>query len=106
MVDELKRAFGAARIAGMTITEVKGYGRQFGHTELYSGTEYQVDFLPKIQVMVLLPASRLQDAQDIVRNLIEKREKQTDATPRIGEGIMYVKPVLGAIRLRNGEKLF
>ncbi len=81
----------------MTVTEVRGFGRQRGHTERYRGSEYKVDFLPKLQVVVLLRAVEA----DAVRKMLEVVCQDHE----IGAGILYLKEVRDAVRLRTGEKL-
>nr|WP_242697889.1 P-II family nitrogen regulator [Bordetella holmesii] len=82
-------------VSGLTVTEVKGFGRQKGHTELYRGAEYVVDFLPKIRVEVVL-------ADDLVDQAIEAVLKAA-RTGKIGDGKIFVTPVEQAIRIRTGE---
>jgi len=95
-LDEVKEALHAIGIQGMTVTEVKGFGRQKGHTELYRGAEYVVDFLPKIKVEVAVPA----DLTDKVVGAIVEGAR----TGRIGDGKVFVTPVLEAVRIRTGER--
>jgi len=94
-LDEVKEALQAAGIQGMTVLEVKGFGRQKGHTELYRGAEYVVDFLPKIKIEIIVPE---EDVQKIV-DVIQKAAK----TGRIGDGKIFVTPVEEVIRIRTGE---
>lgn len=94
-LDEVKEAITELGIQGITVTEVKGFGRQKGHTELYRGAEYVVDFLPKIKLEVVVKdedVSRLIDA-------IAKAAK----TGSIGDGKIFVTPIEGALRIRTGE---
>ncbi len=123
LVDPIRDALLQADIVGMTITEVKGYGRQRGHRELYLGSEYVTTFFPKVHIMVLLPESRAQTAVnilvDIVQQKLRAREQEKDARAKaskrasdyispeslIGEGIVYIKEVLEAVRLRTNEHL-
>ncbi len=95
-LDEVKEALHGIGIQGMTVTEVKGFGRQKGHTELYRGAEYVVDFLPKIKVEVAVSEDMTDKAvQAIV---------QAANTGRIGDGKIFVLPVEEAIRIRTGER--
>ena len=95
-LDEVKDALHEIGIHGMTVTEVKGFGRQKGHTELYRGAEYVVDFLPKIKVEVVI-------ADNLVDKLTEAIQKAA-ATGRIGDGKIFVSPIVEAIRIRTGER--
>ena len=95
-LDEVKSALARASIQGMTITEVKGFGRQKGHTELYRGAEYSVDFLPKIKIEILVPD---EIATKVVENITESAQ-----TGKIGDGKISVRPVEEVIRIRTGEK--
>jgi nitrogen regulatory protein P-II 1 len=94
-LEEVKSALAALGIQGMTVTEVKGFGRQKGHTEIYRGSEYAVDFLPKIKIELVLA-----DAQ--VVSVIEAIVK-TAKTGKIGDGKIFVSPVEKVIRIRTGE---
>ena len=95
-IDEVKAALNEAGAQGMTISEVRGYGRQKGHTELYRGAEYVVDFLPKVKVEVIV-----EDEQ--VDTMIAAIE-QSARTGRIGDGKIFVIPVENVIRIRTGER--
>ncbi|OFC69530.1 P-II family nitrogen regulator [Alteromonas confluentis] len=95
-MDDVREALAEVGIAGMTVTEVKGFGRQKGHTELYRGAEYQVDFLPKIKVELVL-------ADDQVQQAIEAIEASAK-TGKIGDGKIFVTSVETAIRIRTGEQ--
>ncbi len=95
-LDEVKQALGEVGITGMTVTEVKGFGRQRGHTEIYRGSEYTVDFLPKIKLEVVLDDVHLDDAV----GAIVKAAK----TGKIGDGKVFVTSVEDAIRIRTEEK--
>ncbi len=95
-LDEVKEALQAIGIQGMTVTEVKGFGRQKGHTELYRGAEYVVDFLPKIKVEVAVSDEM---ADKTVEAII-----QAANTGRIGDGKIFVLPIEEAIRIRTGER--
>ena len=95
-LEEVKDALGEVGIEGMTVSEVKGFGRQKGHTEIYRGSEYTVDFLPKIKLEMVLPDSRVEAAV----NAIVKSAK----TGKIGDGKIFVSPIEEAIRIRTEEK--
>jgi len=94
-LDEVREALSAIGVNGLTVTEVKGFGRQKGHTELYRGAEYVVDFLPKIKVEVVL-------ADNILDSAIEAIIKAAH-TGKIGDGKIFVTPVEQVIRIRTGE---
>jgi nitrogen regulatory protein P-II 1 len=95
-LEEVKDALGDVGIEGMTVSEVKGFGRQKGHTEIYRGSEYTVDFLPKIKVEIVLPDDRVAAAvQAIVK---------TARTGKIGDGKVFVLPIEEAVRIRTEEK--
>jgi len=94
-LDEVREALAEIGVSGLTVTEVKGFGRQKGHTELYRGAEYVVDFLPKIRVEVVVPA-------EMVESAIEAIVKAA-RTGKIGDGKIFVMPVEQAIRIRTGE---
>ena len=95
-LDEVKEALQGVGIQGMTVTEVKGFGRQKGHTELYRGAEYVVDFLPKIKIEVVVPDEMLDRALEAVT--------QAANTGRIGDGKIFVQPIQESIRIRTGER--
>jgi nitrogen regulatory protein P-II 1 len=95
-LDEVKEALSAIGIQGLTVGEVKGFGRQKGHTELYRGAEYVVDFLPKVKLEVIVSDEK---AGDVV-GAIEKAAK----TGRIGDGKIFVLPVEEVVRIRTGER--
>ena len=94
-LDEVKEALQEVGLQGITVTEVKGFGRQKGHTELYRGAEYVVDFLPKVKVEVVV-------ADDRVDSAIEAITKAA-RTGKIGDGKIFVSPIEQAIRIRTGE---
>jgi nitrogen regulatory protein P-II 1 len=94
-LDEVKEALNDIGIQGITVSEVKGFGRQKGHTELYRGAEYVVDFIPKIKLEIIV-------ADDLVQKVVEAIEK-TAKTGRIGDGKIFVTPVEAVIRIRTGE---
>jgi nitrogen regulatory protein P-II 1 len=94
-LDEVKDRLAAVGVQGITVNEVKGFGRQKGHTELYRGAEYVVDFLPKVQISVLVPDDRVDETVDAI---------VTGArTGRIGDGKIFITPVEDVIRIRTGE---
>jgi nitrogen regulatory protein P-II 1 len=95
-LEEVKDALEEAGIEGMTISEVKGFGRQKGHTELYRGSEYKVDFLPKVRVEIVLPDNRVKGAIHAI--MISAR------TGKIGDGKVFVSNVEEAVRIRTDEK--
>ena len=95
-LDEVKEALHGIGIQGMTVTEVKGFGRQKGHTELYRGAEYVVDFLPKTKVEIAVSDDM---ADKAVQAIVEAAN-----TGRIGDGKIFVMPVEEAIRIRTGER--
>ncbi|WAJ31449.1 P-II family nitrogen regulator [Antarcticirhabdus aurantiaca] len=94
-LDEVKEALQDAGLQGITVTEAKGFGRQKGHTELYRGAEYVVDFLPKVKVEVVLPDESVAAAVEAIRKAAQ--------TGRIGDGKIFVSPVEEAVRIRTGE---
>jgi nitrogen regulatory protein P-II 1 len=95
-LDEVREALGEIGVTGLTVTEVKGFGRQKGHTELYRGAEYVVDFLPKVKVEVVVPNDRV----ETVTEAIVKAAR----TGKIGDGKIFVSPIEHAIRIRTGEE--
>jgi nitrogen regulatory protein P-II 1 len=95
-LDEVKDALIAMGIDGMTISEVRGHGRQKGHKESYRGQEYQVDLLPKIKLEVVVPASR---SEEVVTTLCNAAR-----SGKIGDGKIFVSDVAEAIRIRNGDR--
>ena len=95
-LEEVKDALGEVGIEGMTVTEVKGFGRQKGHTEIYRGSEYTVDFLPKIKIELVVPDSSVETA---VAAIIKAAK-----TGKIGDGKIFVSTVEQAIRIRTEEK--
>jgi nitrogen regulatory protein P-II 1 len=95
-LDEVKEALMRVGIQGMTITEVKGFGRQKGHTELYRGAEYTVDFLPKIKIQILVTDDKAGEVVDAIL--------QSARTGKIGDGKILVTPAEEVIRIRTGEK--
>jgi nitrogen regulatory protein P-II 1 len=95
-LDEVKEALGRIGVEGLTVTEVKGFGRQKGHTELYRGAEYVVDFLPKIKLEIVITA-------DLVEKVIEAIVGAAN-TGKIGDGKIFVLPLEEAVRIRTGER--
>ena len=95
-LDEIKEALGDLGIAGMTVTEVKGFGRQKGHTEIYRGSEYTVDFLPKIKIELVVSEEQTEAAVDAI--------VKTAKTGKIGDGKVFVSTVDEAIRIRTEAK--
>ncbi len=95
-LDDVKERLAEVGARGMTVTEVKGFGRQKGHTELYRGAEYVVDFLPKVLLTVLVPDERVAETVDAI--------VAGARTGRIGDGKIFVSPVEEVIRIRTGER--
>ena len=95
-VDEVKDALAKLNIAGMTVTEVRGHGKQKGHTAIYRGQEYNVSLLPKMEVEVVVPDSM---ADDAIKAIIESAR-----TGEIGDGRVFVIPVLESYKIRTGER--
>jgi nitrogen regulatory protein P-II 1 len=95
-LDDVKDALHDAGVSGMTVTEVKGFGRQKGHTELYRGAEYVIDFLPKVKVEVVVE-------DNLVDNVVEAITEAA-RTGRIGDGKIFVSPIGEAVRIRTGDK--
>ena len=94
-LEDVKNALVEKGISGMTITEVRGFGRQKGHTEMYRGTEYTVDFVPKVKVEVVVDDSKLQGA---ISTIVKAAQ-----TGQIGDGKIFVYDLLDAVRIRTGE---
>ena len=94
-LDEVRDALGHLGVAGLTVSEVKGYGRQRGHTEIYRGAEYAVNFLPKIKIEVVVPADRAERVVEAIAG--------TARTGQIGDGKIFVLDVEQAVRIRTGE---
>ena len=95
-LQEVKEALNALGIQGMTVTEVKGFGRQKGHTEIYRGSEYTVDFLPKVKIEVVV-------ADELVGRVVEGIVKAAK-TGKIGDGKVFVLPIEDAVRIRTDER--
>jgi nitrogen regulatory protein P-II 1 len=94
-LDEVREALSEIGISGLTVTEVKGFGRQKGHTELYRGAEYVVDFLPKVKIEIVIAASQVEAAIEAII--------KTARTGKIGDGKIFVMPVEQVVRIRTGE---
>lgn len=95
-LEDVKDALSEVGVQGMTVTEVKGFGRQKGHTEIYRGTEYAVDFVPKVKIEVVCSDSNLQSVIDMI--------VKTAQTGQIGDGKIFVSDLDNAIRIRTGEQ--
>lgn len=95
-LDEVKDALQSIGVQGLTVTEAKGFGRQKGHTELYRGAEYVVDFLPKIKIEIVVSE---EIAQEVIDSIVEKAN-----TGKIGDGKVFVSEISAAIRIRTGEQ--
>lgn len=94
-LDDVREALAEIGVQGMTVSEVKGFGRQKGHTEIYRGAEYEVDFLPKIKIEIVLPDELVEQAVETIT--------QTAKTGKVGDGKVFVSPVEQVIRIRTGE---
>jgi nitrogen regulatory protein PII len=94
-LDDVRDALHEIDIHGMTVTEVKGYGRQKGHTEMYRGAEYVVDFLPKLKLEIAIPKEKVEDAIEAIVRAAQ--------TGKIGDGKIFVTPIEQTIRIRTGE---
>jgi nitrogen regulatory protein P-II 1 len=95
-LDEVKDALNGIGITGMTITEVKGYGRQKGHTEIYRGAEYVVDFIPKVKIEIVVAAELADQVVDTIRTAAN--------SGKIGDGKIFVLPIERVVRVRTGEE--
>ena len=95
-LDEVKEALHEIGLQGMTVVEAKGFGRQKGHTELYRGAEYVVDFLPKVKIEVILDDNLVERAIEAIQNAAR--------TGRIGDGKIFISPIEEAVRIRTGER--
>jgi nitrogen regulatory protein P-II 1 len=95
-LEEVKEALKGIGVDGMTVTEVRGHGRQKGHTEVYRGQEYKVDLLAKIKIEIVIPAERLEEVLDTLTKAAR--------TGKIGDGKIFVYDVVDAIRIRNGDR--
>ena len=94
-LDDVRTALTEVGITGMTATEVKGFGRQKGHTELYRGAEYVVDFIPKVKIEIVIDADRVEQCIEVITNAAR--------TGKIGDGKIFVTPVENIVRIRTGE---
>ena len=94
-LEEVKNGLSEQGIAGMTVTEVRGFGRQKGHTEVYRGTEYTVDFVPKVKIEIVVDDAKLRSAIDTI--------VRTAQTGQIGDGKIFVSELVDTIRIRTGE---
>jgi nitrogen regulatory protein P-II 2 len=94
-LEEVRHALGHLGVQGMTVAEVKGYGRQKGHTEIYRGAEYTVDFLPKVRIEVAVAEAQADQVIETIRNVAN--------TGKIGDGKIFVTPISQAMRIRTGE---
>ena len=95
-LDDVREALTDLGITGMTVTEVKGFGRQKGHTEVFRGAEYAVDFLPKIKIELVLPDDQVERVIEVI--------VETARSGKVGDGKIFVLPVEDAIRIRTGER--
>jgi len=96
LLDAVKNALSEADVKGMTISEVQGYGRQRGHTETYRGAEYQIDFIPKLKIEVLIP--------DEIEEVVVEAITRSARTGKFGDGKIFVIPIGDVIRIRTGER--
>ena len=94
-LDDVRNALAEVGVNGMTVTEVKGFGRQRGHTELYRGAEYVVDFLPKVKIEIVLPDEQVERAVEAIQKAAR--------TGRIGDGKIFITAIEEVIRIRTGE---
>ena len=94
-LEEVCAALTDLGLQGMTVTEVKGYGRQKGHTEIYRGAEYAVNFLPKIKIEIVVPSAQVDKALEAIQNAAK--------TGQIGDGKIFVSPIEHTVRIRTGE---
>jgi nitrogen regulatory protein P-II 1 len=95
-LDDVKTALKEAGVVGITVTEVKGFGRQGGHTETYRGTEYQIDFVPKVKLEVVIDDIDMDRVVDVI--------VKSAGTGKIGDGKVWVSPVEAVVRIRTGEQ--
>lgn len=95
-LEEVKQALAGAGVGGMTVTEVRGHGRQKGHTEIYRGREYVIDLIAKVKVEVVIPDDRVDEVIDAIASAAR--------TGRIGDGKIFVTDVIEAVRIRNNER--
>lgn len=95
-LDDVKEALNGLGIKGMTVSEVKGYGRQKGHTEIYRGAEYVIDFLPKLKIEIVVASDQAEEVVDTIVNAAK--------TGKIGDGKIFVMPIESVVRVRTGER--
>jgi nitrogen regulatory protein P-II 1 len=95
-LDEVKEALKGADVHGMTVTEVQGFGRQAGHTEVYRGTEYKIDFVPKTRIELIVDDGDVESITDVIVNAAR--------TGKIGDGKVWITPVERVVRVRTGER--
>ncbi len=95
-LDDVREALSEAGVSGLTVTEVRGFGRQKGHTELYRGAEYVVDFLPKVKIEIVVTDAMLDRCMEVIANAAR--------TGKIGDGKIFVTPVEQVVRIRTGER--
>jgi nitrogen regulatory protein P-II 1 len=95
-LDEVKSALAEVGIQGLTVSEVKGFGRQKGHTELYRGAEYTIDFLPKVKIEVVVPDAKCEKVVETIQ--------ASAKTGRIGDGKIFIIPIEDVVRIRTGER--
>ncbi len=95
-LDEVQDALSEAGFGGLTVSEVRGYGRQKGHKEVYRGTEYNINFVPKIKIELICPDNRAETAVEII--------VKTSKTGQVGDGKIFITPVTEVIRVRTGER--
>jgi nitrogen regulatory protein P-II 1 len=95
-IDEVREALSEVGVVGMSVSEVKGFGRQKGHKEIYRGSEYNVDFLPKVKIEMVLSDEKVEEVIDAIRNAAN--------TDKIGDGKIFVLPVEQAVRIRTNER--
>ncbi len=94
-LDDVREALSDAGVTGITVTEVKGFGRQKGHTEMYRGAEYQVDFLPKVKLEIAISASNLDGVIEVITNVA--------SSGKVGDGKIFVSNLEKVVRIRTGE---
>ena len=94
-LDDVKEALKGVGVTGMTVSEVKGFGRQKGHTEVYRGAEYEIEFIPKVQLEIAIPDDKVDSVLEAIQS--------TANTDKIGDGKIFVLPIEQAIRIRTGE---
>jgi nitrogen regulatory protein P-II 2 len=95
-LDDVREALSEIGVQGITVTEVKGFGRQKGHTEIYRGAEYAVDFIPKLKIEIVVEDDRCDEVVEII--------KKSAFTGKIGDGKIFIVPIDGVVRVRTGER--